>query len=289
MDQRYRNRMDNERRLAREDGWRQDQRSGRDDPWSNPQRSAEGDSWRRAEYAGGYGEYADRDQDDIQRGFSQSGWRRDFTRDEPQRPRNGPANLDYGSQEYGDAGYGRQNFQTGSYGRQSYGAQDYSQPGYDRAPSGYGEYGQQGSYSRQAGIDRGAGESRRGTIPKSYQRSDERIREDIYERIIARSHIDAGDVSVDVKEGHVTLTGEVPERRMKHEIEDLADSCSGVQDVENHIRVRRGFLKSILGGGEDREDERERQGANTASGGTSAGTGRTVVTPGKAGPDKSPH
>jgi len=35
------------------------------------------------------------------------------------------------------------------------------------------------------------------------------------------------------------LDGTVPERRMKHAIEDLVDACPGVQDIDNRIRVKR--------------------------------------------------
>lgn len=76
--------------------------------------------------------------------------------------------------------------------------------------------------------------------PKNYQRSDERVREDICERLMAcAGDIELSDVSVDVKDKHVTLEGSVPERWMKHAIEDLADDCLGVQDVDNRIRVSR--------------------------------------------------
>ena len=75
--------------------------------------------------------------------------------------------------------------------------------------------------------------------PKGYQRSDERIREDICERLWHDSRVDVGEVSVDVKGGVVSLEGSVPERRMKHVIEDTAASCRGVKDVENRIRVAR--------------------------------------------------
>ena len=34
------------------------------------------------------------------------------------------------------------------------------------------------------------------------------------------------------------LDGTVPERPMKHEIEDLVDACPGVQDIENRLKVR---------------------------------------------------
>ncbi len=84
--------------------------------------------------------------------------------------------------------------------------------------------------------------------PKGYRLSDERIREEICERLSQpfgeiegdelSSMLDASDVTVSVAGGLVTLEGTVPERRMKHYIEDLVDACPGVQDIENRIRVR---------------------------------------------------
>ncbi|HEV7135961.1 MAG TPA: BON domain-containing protein [Steroidobacteraceae bacterium] len=75
--------------------------------------------------------------------------------------------------------------------------------------------------------------------PKGYQRSDERLREDISERLMQARHIDSSDVTVQVAAAKVILEGTVPERRMKHAIEDLVDACPGVQDIENGIRVKR--------------------------------------------------
>jgi osmotically-inducible protein OsmY len=72
---------------------------------------------------------------------------------------------------------------------------------------------------------------------KSRHRTDERIREDIYERIMSRAQIDASDVTVEVRDGKVTLSGEVPLRRMKQEIEDIVDGCPGVKDVDSDIRM----------------------------------------------------
>jgi len=76
--------------------------------------------------------------------------------------------------------------------------------------------------------------------PKGYRRSDERILEDICEAIMDAHRIDASEVSVIVQDGHVELTGAVPERRMKHAIEDLAAACPGVQEVDNRLRVGNG-------------------------------------------------
>ena len=82
--------------------------------------------------------------------------------------------------------------------------------------------------------------------PKGYQRSDERIREDICEALISATHLDASEVTVDVENGKVTLRGIVPERRMKHTIEDITAECRGVTDVDNHIRVVRGGAEPLL-------------------------------------------
>lgn len=97
--------------------------------------------------------------------------------------------------------------------------------------SGYGTpgsrpYGQQGLYGRQT--------------PKGYTRSDERIKDDVCEHLYHANDIDLSDVSIETRNGTLILEGTVPERRMKHRIEDIAEQCIGVSDVENRIRVSRG-------------------------------------------------
>lgn len=73
--------------------------------------------------------------------------------------------------------------------------------------------------------------------PKDYVRSDDRIREDICERLTYSEYIDASGVDVFVESGNVTLAGNVPDRRMKHTIEDIVESCLGVRNVDNRLRV----------------------------------------------------
>lgn len=73
--------------------------------------------------------------------------------------------------------------------------------------------------------------------PKGYRRSDERIHDDLCERLMRARHIDSSEVTVEVKDSKVLLEGTVPQRGMKHAIEDIADACLGVEDVENRIRV----------------------------------------------------
>lgn len=81
--------------------------------------------------------------------------------------------------------------------------------------------------------------SHRGRGPKNYQRSDERIREDVCERLTMDHDVDATDIEVNVREGIVTLEGTVAERRAKRIAEDVAESVRGVRDVQNNLRVAR--------------------------------------------------
>ncbi|THD04315.1 hypothetical protein B1810_06010 [Panacagrimonas perspica] len=78
-----------------------------------------------------------------------------------------------------------------------------------------------------------------GRTPKGYTRSDERIRDDVCETLYRAHDIDVSDVSVESKNGTITLEGTVSDRRMKHRIEDLCEHCIGVNDVDNRIRVVR--------------------------------------------------
>ncbi|OMG74848.1 BON domain-containing protein [Burkholderia ubonensis] len=116
----------------------------------------------------------------------------------------------------------------------------------DRVPPAPGRraYGADGCDGHQylppfggPGVERGVPRWRRG--PKGYTRSDERIREDVCERLARALGIDVSDVSVKVQDGRVELDGTVPARWMRHGIEDIADSCMYVRDVENRVKVRR--------------------------------------------------
>ena len=75
--------------------------------------------------------------------------------------------------------------------------------------------------------------------PKGFKRSDERLKDDIAERLMYRDDVDSSDVSLEVKDGKVTLEGTVPVRWMRYVVDDIAESVMGVEDVENNVRVRR--------------------------------------------------
>jgi hypothetical protein len=75
--------------------------------------------------------------------------------------------------------------------------------------------------------------------PKNYKRSDERIREDICDRLSVSPDVDPSELEVSVSAGEVTLTGIVPDRQMKFIAEDIADDVPGVHEIHNQLRVRR--------------------------------------------------
>jgi osmotically-inducible protein OsmY len=76
-----------------------------------------------------------------------------------------------------------------------------------------------------------------GRGPRGYQRSDERIREDVCERMCECGELDASEIEVRVSNAEVTLLGTVRDRQDKRLAEDLSDQVSGVREVHNQIRV----------------------------------------------------
>lgn len=82
----------------------------------------------------------------------------------------------------------------------------------------------------------------RGRGPSDYIRSDDRIREDVNDRLTEDSWIDASRISVAVSEGEVTLGGQVDSKHAKRRAEDLADDVTGVKHVQNNLRVDTGYV-----------------------------------------------
>jgi osmotically-inducible protein OsmY len=120
-----------------------------------------------------------------------------------------------------------------------------------------------------------------GKGPKGYTRSDERIREDVCDRLSDDDEIDARDITVTVKNAEVILEGSVNDRRSKHRAEDVAESVSGVKDVTNHLRARKGLLQE-LGDKISGDDDAEHHGHR------GSGT-RNSPTGGGATPQKTAH
>lgn len=77
----------------------------------------------------------------------------------------------------------------------------------------------------------------KGRGPRNYRRSDERIREDISDRLLFDEDVDATGMEVHVENGEVTLSGFVPTRSQKRIAEWIADSVPGVTDVKNQLKI----------------------------------------------------
>lgn len=101
------------------------------------------------------------------------------------------------------------------------------------------------------GGDRG----HRGRGPKNYVRSDQRISDDVHERLTDDSWLDASNIDVSVSDGEVTLSGTVENREAKHRAERLVEDLSGVKHVQNNLRIAernpltspgRGFGDSLI-------------------------------------------
>jgi len=148
--------------------------------------------------------------------------------------------IPYGGQ-YGSGGFGSSGYGSSSYGPSSYGSSSYGSSSHGSAfGSPYDESrGGQGVSVRQGNQYSGRG-------PKGYSRSDERIREDVCERLTYDPQVDASDITVTVSNGEVTLEGEVENRHQKRRAEDVVERVNAVKDVHNQLKARRGLLASMV-------------------------------------------
>lgn len=222
-----------------------------------------------ADYSGGWSDAGRGSQDD--RGAQTGGWRGIGGRGLESERRGGfqgGSGSEYGrSDDYGrgdDYGYGGE--------RSGFGG------GYGGGRQRFGEYGQpvsQSGYGQRAG----SGLSYAGRGPKDYQRSDDRIREEISDRMTDDDRLDASEISVQVQQCEVTLTGTVSSREQKRRAEDLAEAISGVREVTNNIRVSREngagtHTASSASSGQSGQTQGTQSGSKTGT--KSAGAGGSV-------------
>jgi hypothetical protein len=73
-------------------------------------------------------------------------------------------------------------------------------------------------------------------------RTDAAIRADIRSRLAGEPDLDAGDVSVTVVDGRVTLAGIVADPPAKHAIASSVGRSEGVRAIDNRLKVMRGGL-----------------------------------------------
>lgn len=205
--------------------WRDDDDRTRDPGW--PRGEGYGSDYGREagrEYERGYRAWQDRGAP-VRREASGGGW--SSAPDRMAGRRRPPVEGGFG---YTDGGYG---------GGPRYGTDD-GYGGGDYYGGGGWLVEEPGSHARE---ERGVGFFERvkrffGKGPKGYKRSDERIRDDVCDRL-SEGYLDATDIEVSVKDGEVTLEGTVGQKLFKRMAEDLAEQVRGVFDVHNRIRVKR--------------------------------------------------
>lgn len=79
----------------------------------------------------------------------------------------------------------------------------------------------------------------RGVGPKGYERSDDRLKEQVCDALAEDDDLDASDIEVNVISGEVTLDGRVDSRWAKRHAEDCVESLAGVKHCQNNLRVGR--------------------------------------------------
>lgn len=166
----------------------------------------------------------------------------------------------------------------GGYGAGSYESGSYRSGGFGRegGQTGEGRWSGQGGFGSFGGSWYGSGSSTSGSFagrgPRGYQRSDERIREDVNERLTADPRIDASDIDVRVQNCEVTLSGSVDDRRTRRLAEEIIEDLPGVRDVKNDLRVQQ---SGWFGGGGDAGDRGQRQAAEQARAREDGSIGKT--------------
>jgi hypothetical protein len=138
----------------------------------------------------------------------------------------------FGGPGYHAGGYGDPGFETSVTGRRYHGA-DHSL-GSDLAANDPARVPTSREPWRTSGWDHGP-HSGRG--PKGYQRSPDRIREEVCERLMQHGGIDAREIDVEVEGTEVVLKGTVEDRTMKRLAEDAVESVPGVTEVYNNLRT----------------------------------------------------
>jgi len=208
-----------------------------DQRWRNQDDNYGQDEWKRN--VGNSNEYGNRrkagsdyNQDWNRQGYSSNSGNRDSYNDRYR-------NTGYGESTGMTGGYSnrdnrRNNDNWNSNNRRSEGDRGWWDRTTDEVSSWFGD----DDAERRRREDKMSG-PHRGKGPKDYQRSEERIREDVCHRLYEDDRVDASDIKVDIQKDEVILSGTVNSREEKRRAEDVVESIYGVRNVENRIRVSR--------------------------------------------------
>jgi hypothetical protein len=229
----------------------------------------------RESYGYGGGDPGGRYNQSAQRGYSSGGY---------------DAGQDYGSRSGGyGSGYAGGSSGGGAYGSSQGSGQNYGQSYGQSRGSMYADISPVDEHDTSGGTWRSGTMGERRS-PKGYTRSDDRIREDVNDRLMQDYRVDPGDIEVSVEKGEVTLKGDVRSREEKFRAEQIAESVSGVSDVTNNLRVKkrsRNADSSTRSGEDNRVDSQSESKSSSGNSGispiagiSSAGGSRTGTTSG---------
>jgi len=181
------------------------------------------------------------------------GYGRDFGGGGPNQGFDGSHGQGYGG-GVGPTDY-REGFGGEAYGGGMQGAD------YARSFGGRGEDfgGDDRNWLDQRADERSQG-PHRGRGPRGWSRQDERIREEVCERLLQDRLLDARGVEVTVQDGVVSLTGEVPGASDAAHAEMLARQAPGVVDVRSELRDAPGRREVERTRGEEVQGQRTRWG-----------------------------
>lgn len=207
-------------------GYSENQNSGsygggyrRDDNYTNS------NDWRSSEYNRGYSGGDNRDY----LNYGSERGQNDRGRDEYNKSNFEGRNYDR------NTGFGGGNYGSGYNDRRREGNQD--RDWWDKTSDEVSSWFGDDEAERRRDQDKQRNGQHKGKGPKGYSRSDDRIKEDVNDRLSDDVFVDASDIEVTVIQGEVTLTGSVSGKNEKRRAEDVAEHVSGVRNVENRIKV----------------------------------------------------
>lgn len=138
---------------------------------------------------------------------------------------------------YGQAAYDRNGYRDDG-SRQSYRGERDDRGFFDRAGDEIASWFGDEDAERRRRMDH------RGRGPANYTRSNERLLEDSCERLTHDRGVDASNISVTCADNEVTLDGQVNTRWEKRRAEDLVHDISGVQHVQNNLRIQQTDMRA---------------------------------------------
>lgn len=241
--------------MADESRWRDDGRIGLGDQerrgWNDWRDERDHGRFARTpgrpgrESGGSYGGY----ESEAPYGDYRGGGRREEWRDPSRDYARSGYGRDYGAPYRGPGyGYGAAGMGTGPrYGRSAGGGYEDRERGwFDRAADEVSSWFGDDEAGRRRDMD-AASPDRRGRGPKGYVRSDERIREDVCDRLCDDRMVDASEIDVAVAGSEVTLSGTVNTREERRRAEDCVEQVLGVTHVQNNLRVSNAGPTSVGG------------------------------------------